>query len=166
MGNVPAIPGSFSKRFRIKYRYSKPIVYTYFIVFLSFPVVKGILRPWAISTIPDSFFTTVLFSYPNFAEAVIGLSSVSVMLFIFRNWCRERFNIYLIQDTSLYLISASLSAVFVITQEMKIHDLGGENIYDINDIYASCIGLIFTLGLLLKFGVFSKRKVKKEISSL
>tara|TARA_R110000868_G_scaffold304437_7_gene565042 strand:+ start:12473 stop:12973 length:501 start_codon:yes stop_codon:yes gene_type:complete len=155
---------SFNNRFRTEYRYSKPILYTYLVVFLTFPIIKGILRPWAISTIPDSFFTTALFSYPNFAEAVLGLSSVSTILFVFRNWCRERFDRNLFQDEFLYLISGFLSAVFVITQELKIHDLGGENIYDINDIYASCIGLIFTLSLLFKYGVFTQKNSYKNLS--
>jgi len=138
MNDLTATQGSFSDRFRMEYRYSKPILFIYLSVFLSFPVAKGILRPWAISTIPDRFFKTVLFSYTNFAEAVLGLTTVSAILFLLRNWCRERFERNLIQDTFLYWIAAFLSAINVITQEIKINDLSRENIDDINDEDANC----------------------------
>ncbi len=150
--------GSFSDWFRKKYRYSKPVLAIYILVFLSFPIAKGILRPWSFSLMPDSFLTLVLFSYPNFVEAIMGSCTLATILFVFREWFRERFRKNLMGDTFLYLTCIFLAAIFVITQEMKIHDLGGENIYDINDVYASCIGLIVILSLFLRYGVFVERK--------
>ena len=52
----------------------------------------------------------------------------------------------------IYLVSLMLAAVYVITQEMNFHSLGGNNIYDFNDIVASVIGLVVIYGMLAAFG--------------
>ncbi len=42
-----------------------------------------------------------------------------------------------------------LSAIYVITQEYKIHNIGGNNVDDINDIWFSLGGLLAGLSLIL-----------------
>ena len=61
-----------------------------------------------------------------------------------------------LKETSIYLISVSLAALYVISQELKFHNLGGNNVYDVNDVIASVLGLVFMLVTMLFFGFFKK----------
>jgi len=42
----------------------------------------------------------------------------------------------------IYIIAIILASIYVITQELKIQNLGGNNIYDFNDIIFSIIEII------------------------
>ena len=47
-----------------------------------------------------------------------------------------------VSNEKIYISATILAAIFVITQEMKFHNLGGNNVYDPNDIIFSIVGLI------------------------
>lgn len=45
----------------------------------------------------------------------------------------------------MYLIAVCVTSIYVISQELEYHNLGGNNVYDPYDLIASIIGLIITL---------------------
>jgi len=70
--------------------------------------------------------------------------------------------LYLNQKTkfnnpTIYITATILASIYVITQEFKIHDLGGRNIYDPNDVVFSIIGLLVGLGIVFKISPEIKR---------
>lgn len=73
---------------------------------------------------------------------------------------RNHFNNKLgaVKDIYVHILAVSAAALYVITQELKIHNLGGNNIYDPNDLIASIIGLIFTFVVIQLFGFTKDEK--------
>jgi hypothetical protein len=55
------------------------------------------------------------------------------------------------QNLILYLLAVTFAGIYVITQELKIHNLGGQNIYDPNDVVFSILGLIIGFSIVLYF---------------
>ncbi|MEM7574511.1 MAG: hypothetical protein AAF433_16525 [Bacteroidota bacterium] len=54
-------------------------------------------------------------------------------------YCNRRLKL---SNQNIYLLAVLLAAIYVTTQELKIHNLGGANIYDPNDLIFSGIGLL------------------------
>ncbi|XWN37880.1 MAG: hypothetical protein ROO71_02910 [Balneola sp.] len=123
----------------------------YWINFGLFFILKLWFRPWIREQEGFEMLKIISNSFPNFVEAYIGVFTVSSLLMLSKSK-GFRWTIPL-KDRAIYLIATLFSALFVITQEMKIHNLGGENIYDFNDIIASVIGLIFIFMMLNLYGV-------------
>ena len=86
-----------------------------------------------------------MLSLPNLFEAIIGvLILTSIGIYLNLRVLRKKWRI---NRVLLYLIVPILGGIFVITQELKIHDLGGNNIFDKNDVVFSIMGLI--IGVLI-----------------
>jgi len=91
------------------------------------------------------------YSIPNFFEAVMGTSILVAILFILK--FREVWFFKNIKDINLKIIGIAFSFIYVVTQELKIHNLGGRNVYDANDLIASVIGMVFIAIIILRYGV-------------
>lgn len=89
-----------------------------------------------------AFFKIFLYSFPNFCEALIGILTLA-MLGLYANRKLKIRNIF------VYLLSLVLAAIYVISQEINLHSLGGHNTYDPYDIVFSLIGLGIGFTLLL-----------------
>ncbi len=93
----------------------------------------------------------ISYSIPNFFEAILGTSLLVLILLTLKfnnvKFLREA------NDANLKLLGIGLSTTYVITQELKFHNLGGNNIYDFNDLIASIIGLVFISFIILKYGI-------------
>jgi len=50
-----------------------------------------------------------------------------------------------------------LAAIYILSQELKFHNLGGNNVYDPYDLMASIVGLAITFVVMQRFG-FSENK--------
>lgn len=48
----------------------------------------------------------------------------------------------LLKTPVLYILATLLAAIYVLTQEFKVHNLGGNNVFDWNDVGFSLIGLV------------------------
>ena len=102
------------------------------------------------------FLETISFSIPNYFEAVMGTSTVVVLLLLAKS---RKVPFFMSASTAkLKIIGIVFSAIFVITQELKIHNIGGRNIYDMNDLIASVIGLLFIAFVIFKYGVMENVK--------
>ncbi|MEM9015325.1 MAG: hypothetical protein AAGB02_09520 [Pseudomonadota bacterium] len=92
-----------------------------------------------LSLTSNNTIETVLYSFPNFAEAIIGTMTVTMVLLVARrniSFIRDRLG-----DAGLYASAVLIAAVYVISQEFNLHALGGNNLYDGNDVLFSLIGL-------------------------
>ena len=117
---------------------------------LTLVITKSLLRPWAQGHDLPDWSTVLLGSIPNFLEPLVGLPALTGILLLLR---QDRFALLRkLSERSVYFLSVFLGACYVITQELRIHNLGGNNVYDPNDLVASVIGLLFMLFLMLRFG--------------
>ena len=48
-------------------------------------------------------------------------------------------------------------ATYVLSQELKLHNVGGNNVYDPNDVAASILGLVVVNLMLIRFGFIAQR---------
>jgi hypothetical protein len=123
----------------------------YILNFILFFILKIWFRPWVIEQQGFDFLKLIAFSFPNYAEAYLGTFTLTTFLIIGRlksyTWLKNQ------SDRMIYSIATALAAIYVITQEMKFHNLGGENVYDFNDVIASIIGLIVIFVMLNVFGL-------------
>ncbi|MDW3192304.1 MAG: hypothetical protein R8G66_08065 [Cytophagales bacterium] len=107
------------------------------------------MRPWIMEDEIQGFVATISYSVPNFIEAVMGTFIVTGFLTYYGwTWFRNM--------TVLQLIGVVLAGVYVITQELKIHNIGGNNVYDLNDLFASIFGLVFSFLLIRKYGIIDE----------
>lgn len=103
------------------------------------------IRPPVLKSNAFDWIKIALLSLPNFFEGVIGVLSLTAMLL----YLNSRFltKKQQVKESLVYVIALILAGIYVITQEFKIHNLGGENVYDKNDVIFSIIGL--TVGYLI-----------------
>ena len=138
--------------------FKKQIKYLYIGALLFHSFNKFILRPAVLKNESPQFLKVFVLSVPNFLEAVIG---VSVLVFLLTLFSKAYINKDIIQNTKyINFLAVLFASVYVITQEFKIHNLGGRNVYDFNDVLASIIGLVFMSFIIqkgvLKFGAIQK----------
>ncbi|GAA0724756.1 hypothetical protein GCM10009430_29500 [Aquimarina litoralis] len=116
-------------------------------------IILKFIRPTVLNSSTYNWIKIVLLSLPNFFEAIIGTFLLTgIGLYINFRILPEKTKISIYK---LYVLATILAGVYVITQELKIHNLGGNNVYDINDIIFSFIGLIV--------GYFMIRRIQPKI---
>jgi len=104
---------------------------------------KFVFRPYVLKNDFYEFLNVVVLSFPNLCEAIVG-TLVLVNIALVLN-TRKPF----IKTSYLYHVIPLIAAFYVILQELKIHNLGGNNVYDPYDLLFSVIGLILTYVFLL-----------------
>lgn len=120
------------------------------ILFLGATVVfvlnKFVVRPWVLKASLPVFFDVLVNSLPNLSEAIIG----TLLLTGIGLWLRERSSGRLrdLPDRVVYLLALLVGGVYVLSQELKFHNLGGNNIYDPWDLLFSVFGLA-AMGIVL-----------------
>jgi len=127
---------------------------TWNVYLLNFGLYFGLklwFRPWVKEQEGLELIKLIANSFPNYVEAYMGTFTIAGLLIIGRlkgySWVKN------LSDIKIYTISATLAAIYVISQEMKFHNLGGANIYDPNDVIASIIGLAFIFVMLNIYGI-------------
>ena len=124
---------------------------------LALVICKSVLRPWVRQNDFAEIFTIILNSIPNFLEPLVGVPALTGLLFMARHDNANFLTRF--SEEGIYLLSISLATVYVISQELKIHSIGGNNVYDPNDLIASGIDLVLMLGVMFRYGF-----IKKEAS--
>lgn len=115
---------------------------------LVFIITKAI-RSNILERNPPVFIKITFLSLPNFFEGFIGsITLTGIFLFVNYTWISKDKRL---QNKTLYRIAIIISTVYVITQEFKIHNLGGKNIYDPYDVLFSIIGLALGYRLIQKW---------------
>ncbi|WP_299312037.1 hypothetical protein [uncultured Aquimarina sp.] len=103
-------------------------------------LVFKFIRPTVLNSDSPEWIKITLLSLPNFFEAFIGtliLTGIGLYLNL-RTLGRKR----QIKRNLIYAMAPIIAGVYAITQELKLHNLGGNNVYDVNDLIFSVIGLI------------------------
>ncbi|MDX2445236.1 MAG: hypothetical protein QNK30_15685, partial [Bacteroidales bacterium] len=77
---------------------------------------------------PD-IFLIVTYSIPNLIEAIIGTLMLTGILLQARQYFNKKFGF--IKDISIHILAVSIASIYVISQELKFHNLGGNNVYDL-----------------------------------
>lgn len=117
-----------------------------FLIVMCYLLNKYMLRPFVLDNDLDGFTNVFVLSFPNLCEAILGtLLLTNIALVVNTKWFKE----YRIKTFFIYPTVVLLAAIYVITQELKIHNLGGRNVYDLNDVLFSIIGLFLALVYLL-----------------
>lgn len=112
------------------------------LVLLVFIPAKA-FRPRILAADAPKFVDIFFLSFPNFCEGIVGVVTLTALGSILRErWLPK------LRTRTIYFGAVSLAAVYVFTQELRIHNLGGNNIYDPYDMVASLAGLLFGLALL------------------
>lgn len=128
----------------------KYVRYLFGIAILIFILNKLYLRPWVLENDVPPLFLVATNSLPNLIEAIIGTLVLTGILLQARQYFNKKLGF--IKVTYIHILAVGIAAVYVITQELKFHNFGGNNVFDRNDIVASVIGLIGTFGMIQLFG--------------
>ncbi len=116
------------------------------LVIVSYVIVKFYFRPLILENAHGGVLKIFVLSYPNFCEAVVGTIFITfILLLLNRKLNKNSFRSF---EKFIPFLATLFSGGYVILQELKIHNFGGSNTYDINDIIFSIIGLISTFILL------------------
>ena len=129
------------------------IIRLYLCLFICHPINKFLLRPFILDNDLPALFKVFTLSIPNFIEGVMGTIVITGLLHLAQQrlgWLQNA------NGKMIYIISVACASIYVITQEFKIHNLGGQNTYDPNDVIASIIGLIFIFVLMCRYGFWQK----------
>lgn len=110
------------------------------LVIITFIINKALIRPYVLKHDFPNIFDIFVLSYSNFCEAIVGVLTLTYIgLYINQRMVRLEGRW---REASIYIIAVVLAGVYVISQELKIHNLGGNNVYDPYDLLFSVIGLI------------------------
>ena len=121
--------------------------------FFGFLVNKFVVRPRLLSLVAPAWVETLSYSIPNFFEAVMGMTIVAAGLTTMRDNVER---LESVGDRTVYAFAAVLSGVYVITQELGFHSLGGNNVVDSKDVGASIAGLVLMVGLFFRYGLLQQ----------
>jgi len=119
--------------------------------------VKFGLRPFVLENDYGGILKIFVLSYPNFCEAVAG----TIMLFFFLLIINSKFKRkkFKLQEKYMPYVSVLIAGIYVLLQEFKVHNLGGNNVFDIYDVIFSLVGLITILCILIHIGPKIQTKV-------
>lgn len=109
-------------------------------------------RPRILAANAPEFVDIFFLSFPNFCEGIVGVATLTAL----GSFLRER-SLPKLRTQTIYLGAVGLAAVYVFTQELRIHNLGGNNVYDPHDMVASLLGLLGGLALLMWQDPLSRR---------
>ena len=135
----------------------KYVIYLFAMAILIFIMNKLITRPWVLENDVSEILLIISFSLPNFIEAIVGTLILTGILLQARQYFDEKLGS--IKTSHIYLGAVSIASIYVISQEFKFHNLGGNNVFDYYDIIASIIGLIGTYGIIRYFGFTEKTEI-------
>lgn len=115
------------------------VSYLFGVVFVVFTLNKLYFRPWVIENELPPFFQRIVFSIPNLLEAILGTLVLTGILLHLRQYVKQAKNM---KDTTVYLLAVSIASLYVISQELKFHNLDGNNVYDPYDLIASLLAYL------------------------
>ena len=113
-------------------------------VVILFILMKAI-RPTVLESDALNIFKTFLLSFPNFCEAIVGVITITgIGLYVNNRWVKSAKQI---KEQTIYAVATIMAAIYVILQEFKFHNLGGNNVYDPMDVAFSIAGLVVGYGI-------------------
>ncbi|MDT0554468.1 hypothetical protein [Patiriisocius hiemis] len=117
------------------------------------------IRPSILESESPEFFKLILLSIPNFFEAIIGTLTLTGIGLIINDKLKVK---HQLKSKFIYIIALVLTGIYVSTQELKIHNLGGNNVFDKNDLIFSFIGLIIGYWIIMRIKPIINNQTKTE----
>ena len=108
-------------------------------------VVKLVFRPWVIQHSNWRVAEIVVFSFPSYVESFLVATLLFVAMTLLKRSSLSIFKGF--TEHFVFWFSIVLTGIHVISQEMQEYNLGGVNVVDPWDMFASFLGLA-TIGLL------------------
>ena len=133
----------------------KYVIYLFGVAIMVFILNKLYFRPWILKNDVSELLKILTNSIPNLIESIIGTLILIGILLQARQHYKKRFS--LIKPLHIHIVALVIAATYVISQELKFHNLGGNNVYDLYDLIASFIGLIGTFGIVRVFGLTDEK---------
>lgn len=118
--------------------------------FLLFVLNKLYLRNEVLNSDSELLLRIIVLSLPNALEAIMGMFIVVGLLLIARGYFDSTFKF--LSDTVVYMLGLFITAIYVFSQEINLHSIGGNNTFDPFDLIASAVGLFISLGVVFVFG--------------
>lgn len=112
--------------------------------------MKFIVRPFVLENDYGGFIKIVVLSYPNFCEAVVGTIMIAFILLVINS--RVSGGEWKLREKYIPFVSFLIAGAYVLLQEYKVHNLGGNNVFDSYDVIFSVVGLVVILGVLVYIG--------------
>jgi hypothetical protein len=128
----------------------KYVSYLFVTVSIMFVLNRFYVRPFVLENDFPDIFPIVVLSLPNFCEAVMGTLLLTGILLQMRQILGDKLKPF--KTTYVFSTALMLASIYVISQEFKLHNIGGNNVYDPYDLVASIIGLTLTYMIIRKFG--------------
>lgn len=128
----------------------KHIRYLFGIAFLVFILNKFFLRPWILEHDITGIILIFTNSIPNMIEGIIGTLILTGILLQGQLYFKKKLGG--IKKTHIHILAIIITSIYVISQELKFHNLGGNNVYDFYDLIASIIGMAMTFTLIQRYG--------------
>ncbi len=126
----------------------KYVRYIFIIAILIFFINKFYIRPWILKEGIGGVLLVFTYSIPNLIEAIVGTLILTGILL----QLRALFDVVNVKDLTVSTVAVIMAGIYVISQELRFHNIGGNNVYDPNDLIASLVGLIGTFILINSFG--------------
>ena len=117
-----------------------------FVVVVAFVVNKFLLRPYVLAHEFPLAARIFVLSVPNFLEAIAGSMLLCNLALAGRH--RNYVGIRAFSNQQIYCAAVVVTAIYVVSQEFKLHNLGGANVYDPFDVVFSVVGLFLAYWLL------------------
>jgi len=118
--------------------------------FLLFVLNKLYLRNEVLNSDSELLLRIIVLSLPNAVEAIMGMFIVVGLLLIARGYFDS--TLKLLSDTVVYMLGLFITAIYVFSQEINLHSIGGNNTFDPFDLIASAVGLFISLSVVFVFG--------------
>ncbi len=109
-------------------------------IIVLFVINKLLIRPFVVERDFSAPFQIFVLSFSNFCEAIVGTMTVTYLCLVLNY--RFLSPMSRVKESIIYVAATVLAGVYVILQEFKIHNLGGENVYEPYDVLFSIIGLV------------------------
>ncbi|NNE26959.1 MAG: hypothetical protein HKN09_08965 [Saprospiraceae bacterium] len=106
-------------------------------------VFLKLIRPAVLENSSSEALKIFLLSAPNMFEGVMGVLILTGIGLYLSQYLK-------LKPTLVYISAIILTGVYVLTQEFKIHNLGGNNVYDPNDVIFSIIGILIGVTIVFR----------------
>ena len=136
----------------------KYIRYLFGFAILIFVLNKLYLRPWILENEFSGIILILTNSVANLLEAIIATLILTGILLQIRQYFNDKMGT--IKEINIRILAVVIASIYVLSQELKFHNLGGNNVYDPYDLIASITGLIGTFIVIQIFGFVNE--VQKE----
>lgn len=115
-------------------------------VIVLFAILK-LIRPSVLDSDSPELLKLCLLSLPNFFEGIIGVLTLTAIGLYLNDKLPKK--IIRLTNFFIYVLATVLAGIYVLTQEFKIHNIGGNNVFDQNDVIFSIAGLMVGLAIVI-----------------